>query len=66
MAEAIKGNKVYTIDKVQAAEYAAMGYDVYEGAKLIKHALNKTVPYAQYEKALAEIDRLKKQLKAEK
>ena len=59
---AVQGNKEYTIQPEQADQYAAAGYDVYEGSKLVKHALNKTVPYAQYEKALADVERLKREL----
>lgn len=64
--QAVKGNKVYDIEKAEADQYAADGYDIWEGSKLVKHALNKVVPYAKYEKALADIDRLKKQLAAAK
>lgn len=66
MLEAVKGNKVYSIEEPQADAYAADGYDILRAGKIVKHALNKTVPFTQYEKALAEIDRLKKQLAAAK
>lgn len=59
---AVMANKVYDIQPEQAEQYAAAGYDIYEGGKLVRHALNKTVPIAKYEEALAEVDRLKKQL----
>ena len=58
--EARKANKVYRIDDRQADEYAAAGYDVYDGGKLVKHAKGKTVPIAEYEKVVAELERLKK------
>ena len=64
--QAVKGNKVYDIEKAEADQYAAEGYDIWDGTKLVKHALNKTVPYSKYEKALADIDKLKKQLAAAK
>ena len=62
MLTAIKGNKVYDIDKEQAAAYAAAGYDIWDGGKLIKRSPLRTVSYEKYDEALAEIDRLKKEL----
>lgn len=53
--EARKANKVYQIDKLQADAYAAQGYDIYDGAKLVKHAAGKTVPIAEYERLQAEL-----------
>lgn len=66
MLQAAKLNKVYDIEETQAEQYAAMGYDIYERGNIVRHAANKTVPYAKYEEALAEIDKLKKQLAAAK
>lgn len=57
--EARKLNKVYDIDKSQADAYAAQGYDIYDGKKLVKHGAGKTVPLAEYEKVKAELERLK-------
>ena len=62
--EARKANKVYQIDKAQADEYAAAGYDIYEGGKLKHHAVGKTVPIADYEALKAELEALKKSKKA--
>lgn len=62
MLQAVKSNKVYDIDKGQAEAYSAAGYDIIEDGRIVKHAANKTVPYAKYEEALEEIDRLKKQV----
>lgn len=66
MLQAVKSNKVYDIDKGQMEAYAAAGYDIVEGGRVVKHALNKVVPYAKYEEALEEIDRLKKQVAAKR
>lgn len=60
--EARKENKVYQIDPREADYYAAQGYDLYDGLKLVKHAANKSVPIEIYEQALAEIERLEKDL----
>lgn len=57
--EARKANKVYQIDKLQVDEYAAAGYDIYDGKKLVKHAVGKSVPIAEYEKVKAELEALK-------
>lgn len=66
MLQARKSNKVYTVDEKQADAYAAAGYDIYDGNKLVKHAVGKTVPIAEHEKALVRIAELEKQLKAKK
>lgn len=58
--EARKGNKVYSIDKREADAFAANGYDIYEGGKLVKHAVGKTVPIEEYERVAAELEALKK------
>ena len=65
--QAVKANKVYDVAKDQVEQYAAMGYDVVdERGVVVRHAANKTVPYVRYEMALSEIDRLKKELAAER
>lgn len=66
MLQAVKGNKVYDVSEEQADAYAAEGYDVYKGKKVYKHAAGKAVPWAKYEKALAEVAELKAQLKKDK
>lgn len=58
--EARKGNKVYSIDKREADAFAANGYDIYEGGKLVKHAVGKTVPIEEHERVVAELEALKK------
>lgn len=58
--EARKGNKVYQVDDLTAAQYQAQGYDIYDGGKLVQHAKGKTVPIAEHEKVLAEVEKLKK------
>lgn len=64
MYEARKANKVYEIEKQEVDQYAASGYDIFDAkGKLYKHAAGKTVPYAEYEKLLAEVKKLKEQAK---
>lgn len=62
MLTAVKGNKVYDIEKEQAEAYSAQGFDIWDGGKLVKRSPLKTVTYSKYDEALAEIDRLKKEL----
>lgn len=60
--EARKANKVYQIDKAQAQLYAAQGYDVYDGGKKVLNGAGKVVGAEEHERALAEIEKLKRQL----
>lgn len=62
--EARKGNKLYQIDKTQADAYAAQGYDIFDGKKLVKHGAGKSVSIEAYEKVLAENEELKAKLAA--
>ena len=62
MLQAVKANKVYDVTEEQADRYAAEGFDIYDGKRIVKHSANKTVPWAKYDEALMEIDRLKKQV----
>ena len=59
--QARKGAKVYQVDELTAEQYAARGFDIYDGKKLVKHAKGKTVPYEKYEEALARIAELEAQ-----
>ena len=61
--EARKANKVYQITEHEADTYAAQGFDIYEGKELVKHAVGKSVPIAEYEKVVAELEALKKSKK---
>ena len=58
--EARKGNKVYQVDEQSAALYQAQGYDIYDGGKLVQHAKGKTVPIAEHEKVVKELEEAKK------
>ena len=64
--QARKSNKVYTITEEQVSYYQKAGFDIYEGSKLVKHGVGKTVPVEEHEKALARIAQLEKQLAAKK
>lgn len=58
--EAVKGNKVYTIDEVQKDVYQAQGYDILdEYGEVIQHGAGKSVSYEQFQKASDEIAKLK-------
>lgn len=58
--KAVKENKVYSIDEQQKASYLAQGYDITEDdGTLIQHSQLATVPYAEYEKVMNELNALK-------
>lgn len=61
--EAIKGNKVYTIDEAEKGRYIAQGYDIVSNeGEVIQYGAGKTVPYEEYEKLRKENETLKKEL----
>lgn len=58
--KAVKENKVYTVDEVSKAEYLAQGFDIVDdNGNVIETSAKKTVPYAEYQKVVAENKRLK-------
>ena len=61
-----KGNKVYTVTEAEVEAYSAQGFDIYDGAKLKAHAKGKTVPIAEYERALAQIAELEAKAEGKK
>lgn len=64
MLQAVKANKVYDVTEEQAESYAANGYDIWEGGRIVRHAVGKTVPWPKYEEALEELDAIKKEVVA--
>lgn len=61
--KAVKENKVYSIDEQQKAAYLAQGYDITEDdGTLIQHSQLATVPYAEYEKVMNELNALKAEM----
>ncbi len=60
--EAIKLNKVYTVNEETKDRYLAMGYDIYENGECIEHSPLATVPWSKYQEALDEIAELKAKL----
>ncbi len=64
--EARKLNKVYQIDKSEAERYAAMGYEVYDGKKLVRHAKGASVPIEEHEAVKAELETAKARARAAK
>lgn len=56
---AVKGNKMLTITESEVTDFVNRGFDIYDGKKLIKHGVGKTVPYAKYEAVLNELEALK-------
>lgn len=62
-----KGNKVYDIDITLKDRYLADGYDIRDDAgKIVAYGKGKTVPYEQYVKLKAELEKVKAELEAEK
>lgn len=66
--KAIRANKVYTIDETSKSAYLAQGYDITDDkGNVLERSPAGTVSRAEYDKALAKIQKLKeenKQLKA--
>lgn len=62
--QAVKGNKVYTIDETEKAHYIAMGYDITEGEEIIAYGKGKTVSYNEYIRVVKENEALKTELEA--
>lgn len=66
--QAVKGNKVYTVDEVTKKDYLSQGYDIIDDSgDIIEHSPTATVPYTEYAKLaaenevmLAELEKLKK------
>lgn len=62
-----KGNKVYDIDVTQKDRYQADGYDIRdETGKIVAYGKGKTVPYEQYVKVKAELEKVKADLESER
>ena len=59
---AIKANKQYTITEAEKKSYLAQGYDIIGDNGAVEHSPQATVPYAEYEKAQAEIAKLRDEL----
>lgn len=60
--EAVKGNKVYTVDEVSAESYRNQGFDIYdEEGNLLQYGVGKTVSYEEYAKVKTELEELKDQ-----
>ena len=57
--QAVKGNKVLTIDPQEKKYFITQGFDILEGGKTIAHGAGKTVPYAKYEEVVKELEALK-------
>ena len=63
--KAVKQNKVYTVDKKSMDSYAAKGFDIYdEDGKIVKHGAGKTVPYGEYDAAIAKGKAMESELAA--
>lgn len=59
---AVKANKQYTITEAEKKSYLAQGYDIISDNGVVEHSPQATVPYADYEKAQAEIAKLREEL----
>lgn len=58
--QAIKGNKVYTIDKTCKNDYISQGYDIVENGKVIAYGKGKTVSFDKFKALEQELDKFKK------
>lgn len=57
--QAVKENRVYTINDSDVESFRKEGYDIYdEVGNLVKHGAGKTVPYEKYEKVVEENEKL--------
>lgn len=59
---AVKANKQYTITEAEKKSYLAQGYDIIGDNGAVEHSPQATVPYSEYEKAQAEITKLRDEL----
>ncbi len=59
---AVKANKQYTITEAEKKSYLAQGYDIIGDNGAVEHSPQATVPYAEFEKAQAEIAKLREEL----
>lgn len=59
---AVKANKQYTITEAEKKSYLAQGYDIIGDNGAVEHSPQATVPYAEYEKAQAEIAKPREEL----
>jgi hypothetical protein len=58
--KAIKENKVYSITEESKAYYLSQGYNITEDdGTMIERSPKSTVPYADYAKVVAELEKLK-------
>lgn len=62
MFKAVKGNKAYKIDESMKQSYLEDGYDIYKDGKLLNRTPKTTVSYTEYEKVLAENEKIKKEI----
>lgn len=59
--KAIKGNKVYRVDKNLKDKYKQEGFDIYnDEGELIEASSTKTVSYKEYEEIQKELEEVKK------
>lgn len=57
--QAVKANKVLTIEPREKKSFQMQGFDIVEDGKIIAHGAGKTVPYAKYEEVVKELEALK-------
>lgn len=64
--KAYKGNRAYTLEtRAEARAYAARGFDVYEGERLVMRGAGRVVPAERLDEANARIAELEAQLSGE-
>lgn len=58
---AVKENKVYTIDENSKSTFLSQGFDICDDSgKVLEYSQTGTVSRAEYNKVLAELEKLKK------
>lgn len=67
MPKAIKANKIYTISETEKAAYLSQGYDITDDlGNVLERSPTSTVSREEYEKLLAENEKLRSQIPAKK
>lgn len=60
--QAIKDNKVYTVDETSKKAYLSQGYNIVDDNGNVEHAPTDTVSYEKYAKLLEENKKLKAEI----
>ncbi|MFL0245522.1 hypothetical protein [Candidatus Clostridium stratigraminis] len=62
--EAVKGNKVYSVDETSKASYAAQGYDILDDeGNVVEYGAGRKVDYKEYKELEEKCEKLEKENK---